>query len=214
MVDHRLQALHLRFAESASTEDEAAWLAERLRAGEVSPANLELALFLGSAAARAVLVDPSPRTKAPKTGARLFVRKLKPWGGIACLRAAIAATRLFVSSADEKRLSIGLRHLHLAEEYALEPSPEIARAISALPEVRLSSPIKWQAAALIGVAARAVAKGSTCFEWRAKEAVAEVVEELKNEKKVRAQIVSELLPWALGYRDPVRMRVQERRSKS
>ena len=169
-------------------------------------------MYLGSEAALLVLPqDPSPRTRAPKTGTRTFVMKLLPWGRLACLRAAVAATRLLITPRDESRASTRLLHLHLAEEYALAPSDGHDQALARLPRQRDSSRAKWRAAKLCGLVIQA--HESYC-QWRAKEAVTEVVGELGKEPQVRARIVAELLPWALGTFDPIERRVQERRGRA
>lgn len=57
MSDSHLRDLERRFKETGAVEDEALHLGGRVRAGELSQERLQLAAFLGHAAARAVLVD-------------------------------------------------------------------------------------------------------------------------------------------------------------
>lgn len=54
-MDDHLRQLERRFQESGDPEDEARWLRERLRAGALSEARLQLAAHLGHPAAIAVL---------------------------------------------------------------------------------------------------------------------------------------------------------------
>lgn len=55
MTDERVRALERRWRETGAAEDEAAWLAERARLGELARDALELAALAGHAAARLVL---------------------------------------------------------------------------------------------------------------------------------------------------------------
>ncbi len=52
MSDDTLRALERRFRETESVEDEVAWLASRLRAGEIDSDRLDLAAYCGDEAAR------------------------------------------------------------------------------------------------------------------------------------------------------------------
>lgn len=60
MGDERLRALERRWRESGSTEDEAAWLAERLRTGSLLPDRLRLAAHCGHPAASLLLGMTQP----------------------------------------------------------------------------------------------------------------------------------------------------------
>ena len=51
MSDERLRELERRWKETGSVEDEAAWLSERVRAGELTEERLRLAAALGQPAA-------------------------------------------------------------------------------------------------------------------------------------------------------------------
>jgi hypothetical protein len=206
--DRRLQELLQRLAQDASPEDEAAWIAERLRSGDLTHDSLELAAYLGSEPALAVLPAGALGDQAPKRGVRTFVKNLRPWGRSVCLRAAIAATRLLVTERDDRRRSARVKHLHLAEQYAVDPSPELIRELQSLNWRGDAGTAKWRAARLCSVIALQGPEGY--FQWRAKEAVAEVADELRSVSKVRASIVAELLPWCLGYFDPVAARVAAR----
>lgn len=60
MSDARLRALERAWKESGSVADEAAYLRERVRTGEVAPERLALAAYLGHAAALAAQADRLP----------------------------------------------------------------------------------------------------------------------------------------------------------
>jgi len=57
--DQRLQRLHRAWRASSSSEDEALWLRERVRVGELTPARLRLAANCGHLAARLALEEPA-----------------------------------------------------------------------------------------------------------------------------------------------------------
>ncbi len=61
MSDERLRELERRWRESGSVEDEAAWLLERVRVGELDQDRLELAAYCGHGAARVALGDAAAR---------------------------------------------------------------------------------------------------------------------------------------------------------
>jgi hypothetical protein len=60
VTDDRLQALGRRFRESGTVGDEAAWLAERVRAAQLSESDLELAARLEHPAAQLALGREPP----------------------------------------------------------------------------------------------------------------------------------------------------------
>ena len=64
MTDSRLQQLRRAWEASGSVEDEAAYLRERVRVGELSQERLELAALCGHEPARASLEDP-PKDQPP-----------------------------------------------------------------------------------------------------------------------------------------------------
>ena len=51
MADERVRELERRFQESRAPDDEAAWLRERVRTGQLDPRHLDLAAFMGHAPA-------------------------------------------------------------------------------------------------------------------------------------------------------------------
>lgn len=63
MSDQRLRELERKWRESGSVEDEAAYLRERVRVGDLTQERLELAAYCGHEGARASLPD-SPRSES------------------------------------------------------------------------------------------------------------------------------------------------------
>lgn len=121
MTDARLRAAERTAATDASPEAQAALLRERLRAGTLDPARLELAAYCGHEGAREALgldpwggfpryaEDPPPFTAqdgsryefvavqtdlAPAYALRPWVAGLARWGDEALTRAAVAAARV------------------------------------------------------------------------------------------------------------------------
>jgi hypothetical protein len=67
MSDEALRELERRWRASSAVEDEAAWLAARLRVGAANASATRLRAFLGDPAARLALDDEAPSVKATPT---------------------------------------------------------------------------------------------------------------------------------------------------
>lgn len=214
--DTSLRELERRFRASNNVEDEITWLRARLRAGDLGQSKLELACYLGSQSASAVLGRQAPKyTKPPKTGVNGWVRQgLAVWGPLPLLRAAIAATRMIISDDDDLPETVGRIKVHLAEAYAVEQRPEILKQHTALPRNGAPAPGRWQdlwrACYYCGSTLAFIDREDTLPAWKAKDTVEHVAKVVGSAARVRAAIVAELLPWALGYSDPVRERVEAR----
>jgi len=176
-----------------------------------------LAVYLGSQAASVILGDSAPEhTRAPKTGVKGFVRKgLARWGPLVCLRAAIAAARLIVNDSDELPEEARRLYVHLAEEYAIEQRQALLDRLRGLPRLPLPSAKKWQAHWWAGYGCMCTLATQTGGSpaWKAKDTVESVSKAVGGDAPVRAAVVAELLPWALGYSDPVRERVEAREAR-
>jgi hypothetical protein len=205
VTDKRLRDLERRFAESGAVADEVALLHERLRIGAVDRRRLEVAAYAGSAAARATLGEGAQVPTAARTGVRGFVRKLEPWGPLPSLRAAIAATRMIVKDCDGALDDVVMRRLHLAEEYAVAPTRDLIAAIDALPDSVVTD-ARGRACALCAFVVHLTMLSTNHFSWKAKNATEVVAKEVGGEKPVRAAVLAELLPWALGQRNRARAR--------
>lgn len=99
MSDRTLRDLERRALESRSADDEAAWLAARLRAGALDGERLALAAYAGSEAARLALGAAAPAPPAPPAD---WVRGLEPFGV-----EAVKAFGVFLASAAEPLLELG-----------------------------------------------------------------------------------------------------------
>jgi len=97
-----------------STEDESAWLKERLRSGSLTREQLELAAFCGDLAAGHLAPDSfRPGPPGTEIGIREWAEELEAWGPEVLIRAASASLRM-------------------ANDYWLEVSPEDTRLADAL----------------------------------------------------------------------------------
>ena len=93
MSDDRLRELERRFSESGSVDDEAAYLSELVRVGDLPREQLELASYCGHPAARQALGE-GPWKRIESTDEWLdWVRGLRAWGHVTCVRAFAAAYR-------------------------------------------------------------------------------------------------------------------------
>ncbi len=90
MSDEKLRELERRFKETGSVEDEAVWLKERVRVGDLTQERLELAAALG--AVSAALAMDEPRQEPPEDRAALM-SILRESGDGALARGAIAVAR-------------------------------------------------------------------------------------------------------------------------
>ncbi|MBL4844378.1 MAG: hypothetical protein JKY65_02525 [Planctomycetes bacterium] len=106
MNDERLRGLKHCWDESQSTEDEAAYLAGRVRFGELSPVRLDLAAFLDHAAAR--LAAPTTPAKASPLLAG-WVRDLTSWGVQPPLRAGLLVARMLLAAQIDPPLPAAFR---------------------------------------------------------------------------------------------------------
>ena len=213
MTDSHLRELERRFRASASVEDEAAWLRARVQAGELSQERLELAAYLGHPAAGAPPGNPdltwTPENQAPTWR---WAEGLARWGVEAQTRAAVAATRQalrFWEAGDplDYRPHVAVE---LAERWILTPEAanldaqlaqahESADALSESPSAGSRGKVAWAAACC---ALCPFDTSHACCE--AVYAADEVVD------GVPTRVRDELVPWALGYSDPVRERVEAR----
>lgn len=89
MTDSRFRELERSWRETGSDDAEVRLLTERLRAGRVSPAQLELAAYLGHQPSRAALDLPEDDSRDPLR----WVIGLVRFGNDACFRAGLAVAR-------------------------------------------------------------------------------------------------------------------------
>ena len=98
MSDARLRELERRWRESGSTEDEAAYLRERVRVGDLTQERLELAAYCGhEGALRATGVRSSPRLTSEGFIATLVMRHDRDIALLAAFAAAMATLNTWES---------------------------------------------------------------------------------------------------------------------
>lgn len=127
MSDERARALERAWRRSGSVADEAAFLRERLRAGEVSLDRLQLAAHLAHPAARAACAA----TREPPEDLLGWVGGLEGWGHEVLVRASLAAARLVLPVYERQHPSDNRPHLLVAtaEEWLRLPTREtVAKA--------------------------------------------------------------------------------------
>lgn len=200
--DTGLRELERRFRETGSVEDEASWLRARVQAGELEPSMLQLAALLGFKAAEAASDEPPEDDLL----AGDWIQSLLSFGRDVALRAALALSTQHTSIRD-------WWFLEPLEDWLVCPCPEhlesaqrrLARRPGSLFATILgaSDPRDWvdsvSADIRDSIRSAALYNPPSVSETRDPAAA-----------KVRADLAAELVPWALGYSDPVRMRVAMR----
>lgn len=236
MSDERLRQLE-RAAAAGDAEARAQLLLARWRAGQLPVERLRLAVYLGSEDAQRLLDalgDEAPET--PEL-ARGLGDGLYRWDVETCARAVVAAARCTdpvrgaahaqrTDDAQEswyvpRMLGVGAeqwtRALEAAERWIACPCDDCAGAagetLRAILGARVSNhldPSRGPGPAPL-LACRIAALGAKNYRkgLDAGLAAAQVVE-IAGEEQVFAACQRELIPWALGLGDPVRLRVAER----
>ncbi len=238
MSDERLRVLERTWRRSGSREAEAEYLLARLQAGRVAASGLELAATLGHRPAaralrRANLAAPRPpcwRRDDVATVASDVCR----FGVLACARAAVAAAhaladrftrpprdplfalpvtagrRRAARQAVERWLECPCGPCHAAVATALRSAEAPALALWLEHERRTSAeppppgPPELLACRVVLSDENLARKGLD-----AELAVREAAHTLGDQRPVRAALVAELVPWALGYGDPLAARRRE-----
>lgn len=225
MTDSRLRELERRFVASGSPEDEAAWLRARMQAGELSEDWQELLAYLGCCvpAPRAYQAPPS-RTPHELGG---WVHGLPhfegarhyPWSIEIFWRVGVALARAI----PDREVTAALTAARLMEQWVAEPADALARELVALQDSLDSQIPRW---AILPRARRQrrLCGGLACAMMPARwpgisvnampsKATEFLAEEL-GVPLVRKALLAEIVPWALGYTDPVRVRVAARQREA
>ena len=224
MSDADLRELERRFRETGSVEDEAAWLRARVQAGELEQGKLELAAYCGHEGARSLFAareDDLPPTKAREL--RRWIRGLSRAGRTPQVRAALA-----VVTPEVRTGSPEVRHLLAsAAQWCLTPSQ--ARADQAEAAATCLPPneddpgyqegddgrfLEARSVANLAAAAQRHDKDDQAFDYWLKLAFHNVAEGPLWIAEAKSTIQAELVPWALGYGDPVRDRVEARQREA
>ena len=222
MTDSRLQHLKRAWETSGSVEDEAAYLRERVRAGDLSQNCLLLAATVGHVAAQWCCLGVN---EEPLLCDLCF--RITDWGREAATRMGVASTNFLLSQwkwphpgTDPQRV------LTATEEWVLSPTEAFRERAKAIAE-NLREAINLAegdpdvgfvihhtthsraASTAVSVALAAVA---TTFGDEERSAVVRAVTDAQEvceaQHEIRAAICSELGAWALGYDDPLLARAQ------
>ncbi|MCW8140066.1 MAG: hypothetical protein KIT58_14300 [Planctomycetota bacterium] len=132
MSDPRLRELERRWRESRAVEDEAAYLLERVRVGELSPERLELAAHCGHEAARRATGASADHGRHDLEE---WLSALEAWGPAVCVRAHVILALLVLPwyEAEHPTDDSQSRALEAARAWLAEPSSEragVARSAS------------------------------------------------------------------------------------
>lgn len=139
MSDERLRALKHRFEETGSPEDEAAWVREQVRCGELRRESVLLAASLGEAAATSIFgAGEVPQIRFAEGGYRIpqprFYGSMKrddPWpvlvyslGRESYLRLVLALGRITLPLWPGENAGWGARAFAAGEAYVRDQTPE------------------------------------------------------------------------------------------
>lgn len=225
MSDERLRALARRFRETGAVADEAAWLKARLRTAELDAAQVELAGYLGHPAARASTTRLLP---VLRKDCLEFVELLhkEVWGSRESVVRALIASAHHVAVSRAESLLMGV---DLAERWCVA-APHDREALETQAEERglgVEAP-GFSLPALAATFAGAVlsnrdAEFGSGPDWplaagRSLKCAAAVLHGRTERPLGRVRVPPplllairhELVPWLLGYGDPVRDRVEAR----
>lgn len=225
MSDERRRRAERDAAGDGGDEAAARDLIERLRSGELTRERVALAAYLGDRAS-CLALDAGPRAEVVTPGA--WARGLAAFGREAEVRAAIAVAWVVLPEWEGDEVSewvAGRRALvraaiEAAEAWVLEPTPEAEhRAEQASSSARLACMFephseRAKTAGLIGAMA-AHATSSVVVEHDAAtthyaSACVDLTAGLVGRRHAEAAVAREVVPWALGRRDPVRQRAEAR----
>lgn len=126
MADQDLRELLRRWQASRSAMDEAAWLAARLRAGELTPERLLIAARIGSAGARRLLGAEAPRTERD---VERWLEGLLAEAPELALRAAISALRRVVPAWEYQPERCERHGALQCRATPCQPDPRVRRAL-------------------------------------------------------------------------------------
>jgi hypothetical protein len=228
MTDERLRELERRWKETGAVDDEARYLAERVRIGDLTNERLELAACCGHRAALLAspqsLEEPSWAGSAEcalRAGLAIAYELLPAWEGASDFW---SDGRAWGDDNEQAAARQCLRHaLWALEEHVIRPTTEAARALTValdFASVRVqrardmwgySHMAYWRPGWWIGDVA-ALALHGRDFDWMALanattlECLAEPVQVTLQRTAVR----DELVTWTLGRSDPVMDRLAAR----
>lgn len=191
MSDAKLRELEKRWKETGSVEDEAAYLLERIRIGDLLQEKLELAAYLGHEGASAASGQSRGMFRDREWGEKLA----KLGGAGACSRAILALRRAHIplSDLDPEEREVALHALLGFEEWvalgstASDITDPVLKGLAQRPRLSAFAQAAGHAVSIL-----------SCLPPR--NTLAELL----------AAVRDEIVPWLLGYSDPVRERVEAR----
>ena len=212
MSDERLRELERRWKETCATQDEAAYLVERTRSGELDQNRLELAAYLGHAASLVALGDEAPEVLTaddlPPYRLRLdqgrsnmgYLEEVGAWWGQEfCIRIS-RAEAWTLNPTRETSMEIGpLLDSNNNLSWAIRGPHHIANVAKGPPGWKETTYSHHLARTVL--AATRIAVSSRKAQRAEREALLDLTRE-------------DLAPWALGYFDPVRDRVAARQREA
>ena len=228
MSDADLRELGRRWRETGSVEDEAAWLRARVQAGELEQSRLELAASLGSCPAA-----EAQSSALPVASLRVLLEQISSIGGRVLVRSLMAMgyAVLPVWKEEHPLSEEPVPLLSLTDAWLVGSAPDFCERTSARWEdaTNLMLQSGGYASTRADRAYRLCLHAVSAAAWscdgdtspaecaiRKQECVSAYAEacvgpdSLLSEDSARAAIATELVPWLLGYSDPVRDRVEAR----
>jgi len=205
--DANLRELERRWRKTGDVEDEAVWLLERVRAGELGRSELNLAAYCGHEAARRSLGSAAP---VVRSNPRKFARRLS--GRLsrdASLRAAIGLGELVRRRRDQTNQQLSHAILWttraLLRRGPIENAHDAWTAVTGNRRVELLPEVEGIDFTFLHPRHQSPPNYSDVLS----EALS-YVEALGLRELSLAAMREDLVPWALGYSDPVRDRVEAR----
>ena len=220
MADERLQQLR-RAWDEGDLEAKVRLLRERMRAGELSEERVRLAAWLGDTAARLSLSGTVPAAPKgllgmvrglpgfPRTDAEAFAR-VQESDGVTPLFWQVGA-RLGIAAARLSRARSGEPDpITAAEEWVLCPCGAHRKAAA-----RATTHVVGEYSRTLRVEQILAHAADLARQPRGVEGLWRSLDQARREagsKALREALVAELVPWALGLRDPVAERVASRKA--
>jgi hypothetical protein len=218
MSDTKLRDLERRWKETGTEDDEAAYLLERLRVGDLTRERLELAVCLGyQPAIRALNVTPAHPLRVSRDAH--WGHAFRDWPDAASrIGAALASAAAASVSALPPDTVAAVASVSIAiDEWVLAPTDDHARAT----RLRVSCPaphedegeLVWQQRHAAKAAANLTSLTSPKRRYQVLSNALELLVSA-GVAQIRNVVAAEVVPWALGHEDPLRERVEARRREA
>lgn len=212
MTDSALRLLEMEFRRSRTVQDEAAWLRARVQAGELERARLELAAYCGSQAAITLVAVSGPKTSTD------VVEGLVPWANAEVWRRTALALLYGAESVCPNTMnSHAERIVRLLEDDVACRCEEHWAELVSLPNPPYPHDPGGRAIARAARYAATAAKypedGLQALQEVVRTVAGAIGEEGNQVRALCEMLRDSLVPWALGYFDPVRERVEARQTE-